>query len=354
MKELINILSNNTESDNFYYIIEHNSSLPYAFSKIQKYLQDKTNYNMKIGEYIKNNKYSEQLRHLKSLEYVNDKIYPLDKFFEKFFINFFIVTRNHFHFFKLDVRNINIDIFFINEIKKECKYNAEEINLYVKFFDLYNFYEIRRKSDFNTSETKYKTNELISIEYKDYKVIFNYMNYKTVFASNEDPNRSKGDYLIGTYVLADFYRIVEYLFETQKKQFVGLEFFFQLMKENDKVKYIINRILNKKDSAIGIIFSHIFFKSSLLDRTEIEDFNIYGLDIIKIIEDFITNTRNETTLLMKHCLFIETAEIINDNAFLEDSIFKIIKNLSGQESSHNAILDLMKLFEDLEKKKKFY
>ncbi|WUR04833.1 uncharacterized protein VNE69_11005 [Vairimorpha necatrix] len=143
----------------------------------------------------------------------------------------------------------------------------------------------------------------------------------------------KNNIFIGKNSFIEFQTILSRLKNTKKTE--GISMFYKLIESNNKIEFLVERIINNPGSALNIIFAHL-----LLDKTII-NINILhkiignnedcGLNKTTLSNRVSTNLKKRfyTTDLyfIAFCLLLETENYINNENLCNVILFNILKDI---------------------------
>ncbi|WUR02746.1 uncharacterized protein VNE69_02265 [Vairimorpha necatrix] len=143
----------------------------------------------------------------------------------------------------------------------------------------------------------------------------------------------------------DFKKICKIFYEINLTDFEEIEMFYQLLKTNNKVEMLVDKLFTKKGYALNIFFIH------LCESFGIKQKNRNTKTIMKIFE---TNCI-EFDYMMKILIFIKAEELINENKELNDPILKQLKDIGNIfnkkcrsnlffKNNENLYINLLKIF----------
>ncbi|WUR04970.1 putative SP-containing protein [Vairimorpha necatrix] len=179
------------------------------------------------------------------------------------------------------------------------------------------------------------TTDPFSFEIQDKKISFklNNINDKYCLKSYLDKIGNEG------YISKDVYIEFKKMFDiiTNTKDVKGIIMFHNLVVNNNRINFFVERILNKRGSAINIMFSYLLFykikmnPNILYDIIENKILNdtIMKKIIKKISEKLKTIFFINDLYLIKFCLLLEAEEYINENELKDDILFKTLKDIGS-------------------------
>ncbi|WUR05015.1 uncharacterized protein VNE69_11178 [Vairimorpha necatrix] len=159
------------------------------------------------------------------------------------------------------------------------------------------------------------------------------------------------------------------------RNFCVITMFYRLFEFNFLIGFLIERILNKADTSISIILTHLFLRKKIIDKkiyNEIRDkegFKISKIDLPEKLLSCFNNSTKEEMRLIAYCLILEAEKYINENDINEDNLFGKIKyiadvitdennkNISEANCSkmfYNVVNKSMKMFNMSTGKNQFY
>ncbi|WUR03548.1 uncharacterized protein VNE69_05137 [Vairimorpha necatrix] len=154
------------------------------------------------------------------------------------------------------------------------------------------------------------------------------------YFSEKNPNLTNNENIIEEKKIIEFKRVFRkiYFLEFNDKY---VELFFRLMKNENKVEFIINRLLNKPGTPLSMIFAHLMFDQSLIDESEMKKMigrdNLTERRKMQLINIFWKNLScreySSNTHIMKICIFLEAEKYMNENECSNDTIFDTLKKI---------------------------
>ncbi|WUR04247.1 uncharacterized protein VNE69_08005 [Vairimorpha necatrix] len=289
-------------SDIFYeYIIDNNS----LWFKIFKKIKTEYDYN-----YNPNNNNSE-------ITYVKNN--------NSGFVNFCIKCENVYYFFVVNVQKLAIERLYNLIDIESLNCNATDGLIVKHFYDLYKFVLIENINTKNKKGFPYCTenkiescDDVFEIEIKNDKIYFSQKSDVYKYSPNSK-NIDKECFYEFQEIFKKFSALIQ-----EKEKFKILDFFFKLIQGNNAIEFLANRILNKHDTALKIIFTHILMDLELIKENE----------FTKILMD---RACASNTYLLKICLFIEAENYINEIDINHDSIFGTLKKIGNLIKSKKAL-----------------
>ncbi|WUR02064.1 uncharacterized protein VNE69_01006 [Vairimorpha necatrix] len=171
----------------------------------------------------------------------------------------------------------------------------------------------------------------IEIEKEVVTIKINAMYYSYCIENNLDEVINKRN--ICKDCLMEFQTILSRLENTKKT--LGINMFYKLIVLNNKIEFLVERILNKPGSALNIIFGYLLLDITIIDQntvsTIIGNKTDNGLNKKKLINRVATNLKKYfyTTDLyfIAFCLLLETENYINNENVCNVILFKILKDI---------------------------
>ncbi|WUR03669.1 uncharacterized protein VNE69_05258 [Vairimorpha necatrix] len=171
----------------------------------------------------------------------------------------------------------------------------------------------------------------IEIEKEVVTIKINAMYYSYCIENNLDEVINKRN--ICKDCLMEFQTILSRLENTKKT--LGINMFYKLIVLNNKIEFLVERILNKPGSALNIIFGYLLLDITIIDQntvsTIIGNDTDNGLNKKKLTNRVATSLKKYfyTTDLyfIAFCLLLETENYINNENVCNVILFKILKDI---------------------------
>ncbi|WUR03477.1 uncharacterized protein VNE69_05069 [Vairimorpha necatrix] len=178
-----------------------------------------------------------------------------------------------------------------------------------------------------------KKEENYSIHIKTEAVVFKYYKNNYIFHIEDSIPLDNNKHYISRTCHMEFEKICSKLTNTEYTN--EIELFYNLLKNHNKIEFLVKRIISKPESAIHMIFSFQYRKNKKKFRSG-EKFMIGNK---KDSEHHITHVIRKLTKLVKEdlkgidlyviviCLIIEAEAYIQENDVSDDKIFKTLKEI---------------------------
>ncbi|WUR03178.1 uncharacterized protein VNE69_04007 [Vairimorpha necatrix] len=149
------------------------------------------------------------------------------------------------------------------------------------------------------------------------------------------------------------------------KIYKEIEIFYLLLKKYNKVKFVIQRILNTSVMSINRLFTYILFIEKLIDRCDInlliENVEVNEIKKEELIDSIVKKLSECSTYdlyCIKICLFIEAEIFINLVPASKDFLFSTLRDIGNHIEDNNHIkkcrtftdcnnIDLIKTFKEI-------
>ncbi|WUR03252.1 uncharacterized protein VNE69_04080 [Vairimorpha necatrix] len=272
------------------------------------------------------------------------------------FIIFSICLYDMYHIFEIDIKEINIEKFplsheittiYDNDFDlKISKYYCELYkNVYID--DLQNYVQPKMEA---CSFTEIILDSKFKIEINKDKIKFtqDYDSNK-YFLETNSVNLNDG-IIISKKCLSEFKYFFKKLSSTMKNKYENnlcVEMFYRLMKTEDKVKFLLERLLNKTDTALCIIFAHLLLNMQIINKAEFKKIiesdelgDTRKTELINIVIEKTYQKNLSAEYLIKFCLLLEAEKFINENKFKCDSIFGTLKIIGSQMNKKKFLMGL--------------
>ncbi|WUR03551.1 uncharacterized protein VNE69_05140 [Vairimorpha necatrix] len=256
-------------------------------------------------------------------------------------LNLSFQMKNMYYLFEINLQELNEETFLdIFEFKSSDTLDIDRM-ISKNFHDLYKFIFLEGLNLYDQSPFitfGIKRIELFTMNF-DISVINNGIRFTHDFGtyfyySKHKTSISKHENIIGKKIFIEFKDII------QKVCFLGynyndIELFFRLIKNENKIEFLIKRILNSHGRPLNIIFAHLMLDQELIDENELQKIIVKDKlseeRKIQLIEIFLNNLSyreySSNTYTMKICLFLEAERYINENHVNNDSIFGTLKKI---------------------------
>ncbi|WUR03192.1 uncharacterized protein VNE69_04021 [Vairimorpha necatrix] len=274
-----------------------------------------------------------------------------------YYIRFCIEKNNICYLFEFNLNEIdNKDVNSLVNIAIEDEFKGKK-EILMRLFELYNFAEaeyIQRHSaeklcniTSNKIELVYSGYNLIEIQTDLVKFKAYSKKVKVLYALN---NSTTDANLMGKNLFTELKKTIYKIYLMKNTdEYSYVEFVFRLLHQYNKPDFLIMRILNNEDSAMGFIFNWILL---FLNIIEFRDLDIKTGKLIiseklkdekkrkitKILLSKLLMITSKECYLVKICLLIEAENYINENDVSNDYLFKSLKeiyNLIVPENNKN-------------------
>ncbi|WUR04272.1 uncharacterized protein VNE69_08030 [Vairimorpha necatrix] len=253
-------------------------------------------------------------------------------------IIFIHIKNKHFvHIFEIDIQDIDLKKWNLQIAKSIMELKV--INTILKSRSNFQLeYEKNANEDKNVKLEK-KRKDYFNIIIDDEKLTFEHNestycysnNFLTYDISNETSDKESCISKLKTI-------FDRFLNKNQKDKFLIL--FYSVIEQNKKVNFLVQRILNKSDSAFCLIFQHICAKWNIISINDINSFCA-----IRKLKKF----NGETEQYMKMILKLEAENYINEDVEINEPIFRSFKELAKLPGSYQEKnIDLYKVLYDLD------
>ncbi|WUR03588.1 uncharacterized protein VNE69_05177 [Vairimorpha necatrix] len=309
----------------------------------------------------------------------NYYIIPLE-IFEKndeCYLNFSIYLDHVYYLFEFNLKELNDETFFnIVEFKSS---DTNETNKIISrcFYDLYRFIILEGISlDSHLHSTTFELDRIILFS-QNFEIFMisnalrftndkeNYVcHLNSISCSTGNKNFKKKKTVM---ILKEFFKKIRLL----ELDFTKVELFFRLIKNKNKVEYLVNNILNSPDNPCCIIFSYLMLDQELIDENELNI--LLSVDKLcaerktqitkRFLTKFVHREYSSYTYIIKYCLFLEAERYLNEIFIINDPIFSALKKIgifintknqveinvhanSFHSSQNKEIIDLRKIYQE--------
>ncbi|WUR03578.1 uncharacterized protein VNE69_05167 [Vairimorpha necatrix] len=317
--------------------------------------------------YAKTLTLAESNRNGDNLLILNSQIIYIKKNDESY-INFFIPINNICCFFEVNVAEFDVEKNLnLIEVKTPFKNNTDQI-ICKRILNLYkaSFYIESVNSCF-TYSLEPSSNSIIRssckkfmLEIKNDMILFRHNAFEFVYVINNDlgPQRKL---IITESCYHEFQEIFKklHLVKRSNKYAKGFEIFSRLVKSEDKVEFLIKRILSKKRTALHILLKHLLFYMKIIGENEVNN-NIEHDELIKseiaktLVKKLKLDVNAPAIYLITICLFLETEKYLKENDTINDKIFdslkeigKLIKSKYHKDENKNNNIDLFEIYQEI-------
>ncbi|WUR03210.1 uncharacterized protein VNE69_04039 [Vairimorpha necatrix] len=293
------------------------------------------------------------------------------------FICFFINLEHIYYFFEIDIRELNLKNIFNSANFRTSHKNKTDKQISNLFRHIYKYAymdKIRTSSFIFLLRERIDDIELnngglkIRINKSDVNFIQDSICY--TYYSRNMGYILKSDVRITTKCFTEFEMLFDKIFSINDNNELisGVDMFYRLIESDNKVEFLLQRILNNCGTAINIMFAHLVFSEKLIDENELNEIIMQSNSEItehaKLINSILKSLSNHrilsSTFLMKICLFLEAEQYLNENKMDNDSIFGTLKKI-GQlitskkdckrtkdpgVTSKNEFIDLSKIYHE--------
>ncbi|WUR04706.1 uncharacterized protein VNE69_10057 [Vairimorpha necatrix] len=262
------------------------------------------------------------------------------------FISFCIHLETKYYFFNIDVREFYEEEFFsMIEIENEYNNKIDE-SIGKCLHDLYKcanidkFYTLGFCS-LNSSDKKISfSGKTFNMKIKNDSLFVALKNNITYYCMKKDLRQFKPQIIIDQEFLTDFKKIFIRFDKINSGYYRhrAVEMFYRLLESNNKVDFFVNKIINKRGTALNMIFAYLMLNAGLINKSELNKIlsNEQQDEIIKMpfIKPLLTKLSNHTLYVeiyaIKICIYIEAEEFIKENDISNDPVFCTLLEIENQ------------------------
>ncbi|WUR03253.1 uncharacterized protein VNE69_04081 [Vairimorpha necatrix] len=271
-------------------------------------------------------------------------------------IIFSISSHDMYHIFEIDIKEIIIEKFPLNHEITTIHDNDFDIKISNYYCELYKNVYIDDLQNYTQpkmevcSFTESLLDNKFKIEINKDKVKFtqDYDSNK-YFLETNSVNLNDG-IIISKKCLSEFKYFFKKLSSTMKNKYENnlcVEMFYRLIKTEDKVKFLLERLLNKTDTALSMIFAHLLLNMQIINKAEFKKIiesdelgDTRKTELINIVIEKTYQKNLSAEYLIKFCLLLEAEKFINENKFKCDSIFGTLKIIGSQMNKKKILRGL--------------
>ncbi|WUR02377.1 uncharacterized protein VNE69_01315 [Vairimorpha necatrix] len=178
-------------------------------------------------------------------------------------------------------------------------------------------------------------NGIYTLQLENETVFFNYYYKKDIFHIEEASSKDKNKRYISKNCYTDFQRMFFRLTNTLYIEGIGL--FFSLLQNHSKMKFFVERIVNKPRSAINMIFAYELYENRIILENMLyfmignkKDSETNRMQLTKeITEKLIKINYGNNLYLIGICLILEAETYIDENNLSDDDLFMILNEISN-------------------------
>ncbi|WUR02230.1 uncharacterized protein VNE69_01169 [Vairimorpha necatrix] len=177
---------------------------------------------------------------------------------------------------------------------------------------------------------------LFKINIKTKKIVFKQSKGTYIYSYKNDTKSGKNITHISRECFNDFCKILKFISKNKKNWHEYIGVLYKFLETSNLVKFFINKILDKEDSAINIFFKHICLNldKKILNNVEIitKDKYLDQTEKNKLTEAVVqylsSKDKNQfIKCMIKFCFFFEGENIIRDNIEVKNTIFKTLNEI---------------------------
>ncbi|WUR03666.1 uncharacterized protein VNE69_05255 [Vairimorpha necatrix] len=333
MKKLIkNIKKSNSEKNrnptnlHYEYILERNSDFEKILSR-GKF--DKNHDNKEFGNF------DVPICHVRR-NYMNYVIFSID-------------IMNICYIFKINYNEIDAKSLYRSFLASKLSNNNHYKDLQRELYLLHNFINKNERNlhlqssalKCTDSSVKFENKSFIKFYKENGKIIFTQRGGNYVYPSKK---KFYQKFVIEEFI-EEFRSILKKISDIQNGQdFIKVELFIKLLVKKDKIKTILNNILNKPKSAINLIFIHLLFFDRVINESELKQlrknrsFNEKRRTISNVLKNKLSNQKELNSQpardMLKLCIFIEADTFLNENNLKFEPPFYKLREIGKQVLKH--------------------
>ncbi|WUR05219.1 uncharacterized protein VNE69_12204 [Vairimorpha necatrix] len=268
-----------------------------------------------------------------------------------------IVIKNMCYLFEFDINeleNKELNILVKIDAENMCYYDAKILKKLYEIFNVNDLYHIEARGEIRCLEIT--PNKIEKIMPKKFKIevhldsisFFDGYTKNSVYLKNES-NKDDGEKkFINNNFFDEIKKILEKInFIANTKDYKCVEFFYRLLKNYNKVKFLIMRIMNKQRSALKLIFNFIIKHMYIVEEDEL-DYTTGEIifrsnneednknKIINKLSYRLSGLQFLDCYLIKICLLLAAEEYINkkniNNEYIWKSLIDINKCIQGKNN----------------------
>ncbi|WUR05017.1 uncharacterized protein VNE69_12002 [Vairimorpha necatrix] len=238
-----------------------------------------------------------------------------------------------------------------------CHYDAKILKNLFEIFNVKDLYHIEANGEIGILEiTPNKIEKIMPKKFKieihpDFINFFDGYRKNSVYLKNES-NKDDGEKkFINNIFFNEIKKILEKInFIANTKDYECVEFFYRLLKNYNKVEFLILRIMNKERSALKIIFNFIIKHIYIVDEDEL-DYTTGEIifrsnneedvknKMLKNLSYELSGNQLSECYLIKICLLFEAEEFINKKNINNEIIWESLIDINEyiQEKNNEKI-----------------
>ncbi|WUR04530.1 uncharacterized protein VNE69_09085 [Vairimorpha necatrix] len=263
-----------------------------------------------------------------------------------------------YHLFELNIGELDVDKFYSlsdTNIKLNNKFDEEILRKLLCLFKI--SYNVLFKAFYIQFELECTSN-IIEIMYpyfkaelKPKKIIFKHSSGEYVYHSDSKKCLCDKQNDLNEKYLLEFQKIMENISSIKNVENCrGVEMFYRLLLKNNKIDYLLRRILTKGRSPINLLCVHLLLSAKVITTSDANIiFNIEE-DVENEIEEIINKSINGLFkcssindrlefYTIKICLLIETERFIKESDVSNDHIFQNIKEIGILVKLKNSLTE---------------
>ncbi|WUR03542.1 uncharacterized protein VNE69_05133 [Vairimorpha necatrix] len=257
------------------------------------------------------------------------------------FLCFSIQLCNIYYLFEINIKDLNEKIFLESTEFKSSHTNETDLEISKYFHELYKYVNI---DELNTyCETLSTFNKFDKFKLTDTGFELKIEDDKLCFIQNS---------VRYYYLLQNGCSLNEKCFEEFREINNKIIKIFNCLKYAKCSSY--NRIMNRPDTALNIIFSHLLLDQKLIEKNELNKIIKDKKTIRKLLKRLSNHRFLSTTFALKICIFLEAERYINEIDVYDKSIFGTLKKIgklfqskyNNKISCNNESVDLLKIYQE--------
>ncbi|WUR03171.1 uncharacterized protein VNE69_03380 [Vairimorpha necatrix] len=271
-----------------------------------------------------------------------------------------VIIHNMFYLFKFDINDLDnkeLNTFAEVNTRNMGHHDAKILKKIYEIFNVNDLYHIEARGEIRCLEIS--RNKIEKIMPKKFKIevhldsisFFNGYTKNSVYLKNES-NKDDGEKkFINNNFFDEIKKILEKInFIANTKDYKCVEFFYTLLKNYNKVEFLIMRIMNKQETALKLIFNFIIKHMYIVEEDEL-DYTTGEIifrsnneednknKIIKKLSYRLSGLQFSDCYLIKIFLLLEAEEYINKKNINNEYIWKILIDINEyiQEKNNEKI-----------------
>ncbi|WUR04582.1 uncharacterized protein VNE69_09135 [Vairimorpha necatrix] len=221
-----------------------------------------------------------------------------------------------------------------------------------KNYHLPTFRNQKLRNEYKTSGIYIKDKDsLITIDIKNTKILFKTREKRAYFHLKKASSKNENLFYISSNCYNEFQKIFSRLSSLEFTE--RIELFFNLLKNHNKMIFFVERIVNKPETALNMIFVYLMYNNYIVNENTFY-FMIENKNDKYLEEDIF----GKDLYLIIFCLIIEAETYIQENNFSEDKLFvtlteigDIINEKNNEASSATKTtkknINLLKIFKEI-------